>query len=359
MMMRYSKFVPRLYNLCLSFGFTPGKIMPSRAFCSDESQGYPTMLLAQHFGTFPFNHGRVGGVVAAGRHSAHAHHGKDLLIIQASHVGFDPDTGKFGTYRRYQTEGEHHSTNCGKIMGTLEWYSSELKLAQENIFLELENGCYYVVIDNELKRRDEHEGLILRVDRLVKQGEEPERAYSTALRFKASDDFIELVGKDAWKEGERIALGDHLVPELFTFQRKITDDIEGMANLERNLKNAMPWILTSEHPPLTAAKVNTQIEFDRAYRTIIREPSYHGKNLIFLSGIHIDVSPRQGQVFPLTKFIPWACFHQTSDGEHRLYEQAEIMQLIEQQSEDNPHRVDLEAAIVAMQDEVEVVIDVS
>ena len=34
-MMDYNTFVPRLFNLCLSHGFEPGKIMPSRAFCSD------------------------------------------------------------------------------------------------------------------------------------------------------------------------------------------------------------------------------------------------------------------------------------------------------------------------------------
>ena len=61
--MRYSQFIPRLYNLAISLGFERGKIMPSRAFCSDESQGYPIILMAKHFGTFPFNHGLVGGVV--------------------------------------------------------------------------------------------------------------------------------------------------------------------------------------------------------------------------------------------------------------------------------------------------------
>src|SRR5579871_5115887 len=39
--MRYSQFVPRLYNLCRSLGFERDRMMPSRAFCSDESQGYP------------------------------------------------------------------------------------------------------------------------------------------------------------------------------------------------------------------------------------------------------------------------------------------------------------------------------
>ena len=103
MMMRYNLFIPRLYNWCKSLGFQPGKIMPSRAFCSDESQGYPVIMIGKHFGTFPFNHGRVGGIVANTRHGPHASHGQDLVIIQASHVGYDPQTGEFGTYRRLQT----------------------------------------------------------------------------------------------------------------------------------------------------------------------------------------------------------------------------------------------------------------
>ena len=74
-MLRYSIFVPKLYNLCKSLGFEAGKIMPSRAFCSDESQGYPIILIAKHFQTFPFNHGMVGGIVATDRHGPHADHG--------------------------------------------------------------------------------------------------------------------------------------------------------------------------------------------------------------------------------------------------------------------------------------------
>ena len=67
----------------------PNRIMPSRAFCSDENQGYPIILIAKHFGSFPFNHGRVGVIVVTDRHGPHAHHGKDMVIIQASHVGYE------------------------------------------------------------------------------------------------------------------------------------------------------------------------------------------------------------------------------------------------------------------------------
>jgi len=57
---------------------------------------------------------------------------------------------------------------------------------------------------------------------------------------------------------------------------------------------------------LTAAQVNAQVGFDRTFRTIVKEKAYLGKKVVFISGIHIDVSPREGQLFPLTKYVPWA-----------------------------------------------------
>lgn len=357
MMMRYSLFVPRLYNLCLSLGFTAGKIMPSRAFCSDESQGFPTILIGKHFGAFPFNHGRVGGVVAINRHAPHAQHGKDLLLIQASHVGYDPETEEFGAYRRFQTEGEHKSTSCGKIMATLVWYEKELDLARNNIFLQTEGGVHYLVIDNELMHDDREEGLLLHLEQMIGGRAEPERSYSTSRRYVASQSFRELIGDDAWCSGERITIGDKLAPELFSFRRTIQQDMEGQSFLENNLISAMPWILCSQQPALTAAKVNTQMEFDRAYRSILREPDYRRKNLFFISGIHIDISPQKGQVFPLTKFIPWAAYHQTEAGESMLYEQRELNDLLRAQSAENPNQIDMEEAIKSMEDEKEVVIE--
>jgi hypothetical protein len=32
MAIRYSQFGPKLYNYCISLGFEPGRIMPSRAY---------------------------------------------------------------------------------------------------------------------------------------------------------------------------------------------------------------------------------------------------------------------------------------------------------------------------------------
>ncbi len=111
MMMRYSVFMPRLYNLCKSPGFEPGKILPSRAFCSDESRGYPIGLIAKHFETFPLNHGQVGGIVATDRHGPHAPHGKDLVMLEASHVSYDP-AGRIPT----KSVSKMPSSKCARPM---------------------------------------------------------------------------------------------------------------------------------------------------------------------------------------------------------------------------------------------------
>jgi len=73
------------------------------------------------------------------------------------------------------------------------------------------------------------------------------------------------------------------------------------ASSNSNLIAAMPAILTSQYPALTAAQVNAQVEFDRTFRTIVQESAYRGKGVAFISGSNIDVSPRDDQIFPLTK----------------------------------------------------------
>ena len=60
--------------------------------------------------------------------------------------------------------------------------------------------------------------------------------------------------------------------------------------LEKALGPAMPAVVTSPHPALDAARYHTQVEFDRTYRSIRREPVYNNKNLLFISGVnqHVD-----------------------------------------------------------------------
>ena len=349
-MMRYSKFVPRLYNLCRSLGFEAGKIIPSRAFCSDENQGFPIILIAKHFGAFPFNHGRVGGIVAIDRHGPHASHGKDMVIIQASHVGYDPVTATFGSYCRLQTPNNHNSTTCGKVGDVLHWYQDEYNFAQNNIFLGSNNGVFTITIDNYLLNEKREEGIFLELKKMIalQDGKyQLLRNLSTSKVFAASDELHQHLSGICIND-DKIAIGSHLAPEMFTFRRQIQEDDEGYNHLEGNLLNAMPWIITSSSPLLVAAQVNTQSEFDRAYRSIIKDRHYRNKNLLFISCLNIDISPVEGQIFPLTKCVPWAAYIQKEDGSSRTLEQAEITELLMQQSADNPDQIDLETAIQQM-----------
>ena len=349
--MRYSQFVPRLYGLCLGLGMEQGRIMPSRAFCSDESQGYPVILLAKHFGAFPFNHGQVGGIVATDRHGPHAHHGQDLVIVQASHVGYDADTGTFGIYRRLQSATHECTTSCGKICGVLDWYAGEYRFAQDHILIAQGELGPVVIVDNLLVRQDRDEGLMLHMPRLVRFEAEGHPSYvqslSTAKVFHMADGLAaRLAGRIP---AAPTPIGERLTPDLFYFRRKIQSDEEGRGHLELNLIRFMPQIVTAPAPALTAAKINTQIEFDRAYRTLVQEPAYRGKRLLFVAGLNVDVSPTPGRIFPLTKFIPWAAYWQRPDGHGETWEQDEVLGRLAAQPTDNPHQVDLEAAIHEME----------
>ncbi len=359
-MIRYSDFVPRLYNFCKAKGFEPGKIMPSRAFCSDENQGFPIILITKHFGTFPFNHGQVGGIVSTERNAPHAHHGQYMVIIQASHVGYDPESRRFGHYRRLQTEGNGCTSACGKIHSVLSWYRNEYHFVQENVQLESDAEGHLVTIDNQLLRDDRESGLFLHLDQMLLADErgafQSLRNLSTSKVFRASETFSNKL-KAAGVNKKR-HIGSLLTMDYFHFLRVLPDKkLEGSNHLECNLIPYMNDIITSPEPDLTAAIVNTQVEFDRAFRSFAKEPEYGGKEVLFISGLHIDISPRLDQIFPLTKFVPWAAYLQHADGSYEAFEQQELLDMLMQQSMENPDQIELETAIEQMRAEEEVRID--
>jgi hypothetical protein len=339
-MMRFSLFVPRLYNLCKSYGFEKGMILPSRAFCSDENQGYPIILITKHFGAFPFNHGRVGGIVATDRHGPYAHHGKDLVIIQASHVGYEPETDQFGSYRRLQVDDRRQDASCGKIFGVMDWYLKAYAFAKENISFSMINGKAVVLIDNQLLDYNREAGIFLNIDQFVAMDSgnipEPLNVFSTSKAFRVNPELKNGLPKSFWQEDKRVPVGKKLTSDLFYFKKRVSEALEGRDQLERNLSHNMPRIVTSAFPGLAAAQANTQVEFDRAYRTIVIEDSYKGKNLVFIAGVNIDISPQQGQLFPLTKFVPWAAYVQTRDGGTFLLEQEALLDALCSQSVENP-----------------------
>ncbi len=360
MMMRYNIFVPRLYNFCKSIGMESGKILPSRAFCSDENQGYPIIMIAKHFATFPFNHGRVGGVIATDRHGPHAAHGEDMVIIQASHVGYNPENHKFGTYKRLQTNQHEISDSCGKIYAILDWYQSEYDFAAKNITLEKTNNSVLITVDNHLLREDLTEGLSLHLHKLIRENEErqlmPVQILSTSKTFVANDSLANEMNHSL-TEGKKTPIGKNLRPEMFYYKHNIEATMEGAYHLEMNLIKYMPSIITSSAPGMLAAQINTQVEFDRAFRTLAKAKCYEGKNLVFISGLNIDISPKDNQLFPLTKFVPWAAYIQKSNGQSYILEQAELLKKLEECSTDNPDQIDLEDAIMKMQDAEEIKIE--
>jgi hypothetical protein len=354
--MRYSQFVPRLYNYCLSLGFERNRMMPSRAFCSDESQGYPVILLAQHFGTFPFDHGRVGGKVAINRHGPYAHHGEDLVIIQASHVGYDAGTGRFGIYQRQRTEGRGFGDNCGKLCAVLHWYQDEYRHACDGVFCGTIEGEPAICIDNQYFDDKRPEGLFLVLDRIIRPSEEPLKVLSTSKVFRANLALIDRLPGELWRDN-MTAIGPHLPSDLFFYRRTPTEGLEGHDILEAALGPAMPLLVTSANPALDAARYTTQVEFDRTYRSILREPAYHAKNLLFVSGLNIDISPDDERPLPLTKFVPWAAYASLRDGRRFLLEQDELTDTLRRQSADNPDRLSFDGAIREMAAFDEIVFD--
>jgi hypothetical protein len=351
---RYSSFVPRLYNYVKSMGCDPGSILPSRAFCSDENQGYPIILITKHFGTFPFNLGRGGAVVATDRHGPYTEHGEALVIIQASHVGYDPDSNSFGTYNRIHTSDNRQTACCGKLAAITDWYLERYRIARTDVLMERCNDQLCLRIDNGLLRGTRQEGLFLNMRRLVKRDADgnfmPTHTHSTSKSFLASSSLQhELMHLEPeLQNGRRIPIGEHLKPEMFYFRRHLDESVLGRDHMEMNLIYPMPWIVTSPWPALTAAQINTQVEFDRTLRTVAHARSFRGKCLLYISGLNIDVSPQPGEIFPTTKFVPWAAFLKDRHGENQILEQAELVAQLRQQSKANPDEVELDSAIRSM-----------
>ena len=283
------------------------------------------------------------------------------MIVQASHVGYDPETRTFGTYRRLQTTNQECGSSCGKVHEVITWYQNEYQFAQQNIFLHTHEGRECIIVDNQLLREDRDEGLLLHLNKLIESDQNgqriPLRTLSTAKVFAASPVLVDRVGKSVFSSETPQSIGVHLTADMFYFQRNILQMEEGAHHLEPNLIRYMPQIITSRAPLLMAAEINTQIEFDRTFRTIVKEHGYQGKKVLFIAGLNIDISPQANQLFPLTKFVPWAAYIQDRDGSYYTLEQNELVQALEQQSTDNPDQIDLEAAIQIMTEAEEVKVE--
>ena len=358
--MPYAEFVPRLYNFCMELGFRNGLIMPSRAFCSDENQGLPIILLTKHFGTFPFNHGRVGGIIAINRHGSHTHHGEDMLIVQASHVGYDPDTGIYGKYCRPRKVSNCISDSCSKLTHVITPYLEQYHFARDRIFLRRDGQDRHLITAKnsfiDFASHPVKNGLVLNLRNIARIDPDgiirPVSVFSTSHSFEVSDAFLERINQTnyAWLPGEGESIGERLTSDLFYFREDFHETDESIL-LERNLSQFMPKVVTAKNPPLLAAKINVQLEFARAVESIRRGDDYTGKNLLYIAGLNIDISEYHG--YPATTyFVPWAAHIQLKGTTTKAFihpmEQEQLFQTLLRQSIDNPNQVNLKEEIGRM-----------
>lgn len=356
----YPEFVPRLYNFCKSLGFRQEYIIPSQAFCSDENQGLPIILLTKHFGSFPFNHGRVGGMLAVGRHEPYSQHGDDLVIVQASHVGYDPDTGEYGIYHRPQVSGNNLCVSCGKLTHVIEPYLERYQYARDRTFLwqDHHKRCL-ITTKNSLIDFGSHpveQGLVLKISNIAKHDGQgiirPLSAASTTQTYEISDHFkkrLDATGYQ-WEQGQEKNIGNRLTADLFYFKAQFHKSDDSIL-LEKNLIEFMPDIVSAKYPSLQAAKTNVQLEFARVVESIRRGDHYSGRNLLYIAGLNIDISERGG--FPPTNyFVPWAAHVQLANDTPREYchpiEQAELFAKLMEQSPKNDDQIDLKENIRRM-----------
>jgi hypothetical protein len=353
----YPEFVPKLYNFCIELGFHKGYIMPSRAFCSDENQGLPIILLTKHFGTFPFNHGRVGGMMAVDRHGPHSHHGDDLVIVQATHVGYDPVTGAYGTYHRPQIAGDNSCVSCGKLTHVIAPYLDRYHFARDRIFLSKDDQGRCLITTKasfvDFGSHPVEHGLILKLSNIVDQDKQgiirPVSSASTTQTYEVSPTFqkrLEDQGYE-WKSGQGQSIGEMLTADLFFFKEHFhtTDD---SLFLESHLLEFMPDIVSSRYPSLRAAETTVQLEFARVVESIRRGDDYTGRNLLYIAGLNIDI-PEYDGFPPHNYFIPWAAHIQLAGGtpeeySHPLEQEALYAKLMAQDSE-NPDQADLKENI--------------
>ena len=102
------------------------------------------------------------------------------------------------------------------------------------------------------------------------------------------------------------------------------------------------------------------MEFDRCFRSVLRDPAYRGKRVMLISGLNIDISPAPDERFPQTKFCPWAALVKQPDGSHVTVEQGQLVKILQDQpvpsvsDGSEKRRFNLEEAIQHMEQQPEV-----
>lgn len=349
--MDYSEFAPRLYNLCKQFGLRCEHMRLASAFCSDEEQGCPRLILTKHFGMFPVDIGTASGGINYPEISEE--HATDLVIVQASHMGCIPASKGHEDHQESERMKRKESCVCHYQYETLRWYQKEYQFAQKGISINKEDGRYLLIIDNQLLNDGGREGLWLNMDKLVQRDASSNyvevRQYSTAKAFETSEDFVERITETHFKKDEVKPIGQHLDSDLFYFKRNTTG-IPGEECYRLHELNAlMPEIITSPWPALALARASIQVEFDHTFRTLVKDKKYHDKNLVYITGVHQNVMQTAKRAFIPTLFVPWAAYIQQRNGIHIVLEQPELVKHLSRCPSDNTEKINLDIALREME----------
>lgn len=351
--MEYQEFVPRLYMWAKSLGMEKGLIVPYTAFCADENQGYAAVQILKNFGTFPVNQGHLGGIMALDWHDQFASHGQEAVIIHAPHVGYDPETNRFGSHRGV---GDEAGTCCDAIADTIAPYIQEYEEMHKKVWLGVQGDDMQVVISNDALREDDgnNEGMFLHIDKIVADGvDRPILRQSFSRVYRASAWFTKrarsVVSNAGGSAAVRLPLG--FLDESMCYFKKPSLPKTEATYMHHLLLPQMPKILSgSLDPELTAALIVMQSEFDRTVRFLSTSPAYKGKKLLFVSGLNVDASPDEDeeQAFSSTSFLPWAAYVQNPARGAYILEQMELYDEMQSQPIENPDAIDLEASMAQM-----------
>lgn len=339
--MDYAKFIPRLYNLCQSFDLKARRIRLASIFCKDEDQGYSQLFLAKHFGSFPVDLSFIDGTLDYEAFWEFSSHAGDMVIIQASHIGYNPLLSAFCTSPGPTSDVVGRQIICHSLCTAIEWCQQEYHFAQQQIRLEKRNNNTIIIIDNELLNDDRRHGLFLNLEHLVAReegGDENELigTSSTAKVFKAS----RRLADQMTQRQTVIPIGQLLSPGDFYFRFPDLERKRGI--VIKNLSEYMPLIVTSEEPCLMAAQINTMVEFDRNSRYMKKSDNFHGRRIFYLAGLNIDIQSIKPVQFQQTRFLPWAAYVRAGEGAHSVLEQAVLANKLLSQSHNNPDQLDLD-----------------
>lgn len=354
--MKYTDFVPKLYNWAKSLGMQKGLIVPSVGFCADGNQGFASLQIFKHFGSYPFNYGYLAGVRAMEKFGPRLSEGESAVIVQAPHVGYDPKARSFGRSRRPAAH-DAIGASCDVLASTIAPYVKEYEQMRKKVWLGLQGDEVQVVLSNDAIREDDgtQEGMFLRLDRILADGvERPILRQSFSRVYRASAWFTSKVRSLLEAEAGpamAVRLPPGLLDDSLCYFKKPSLPKTESTRLHRLLIPHLPRILsTNLEPELTAALVVMQSEFDRSVRSLSEAAEYKGKRVLLVSGINVDVSPHEGegQAFPSITFLPWAAYVQDPSGGEYVLDQSDLFDAIDSQPAENDEAIDLEASLADM-----------